>query len=85
MVYFQTKNTSLGKFWRAFEWKTLVYFMTIGIILWPFGIIYGRLVWFVVIWYILPILVFWTKKNLATLHRSRLRNTRTEFESRQGV
>jgi hypothetical protein len=30
----------------------LVYFMTILNILWPFGIIYGRLEHFVVIWYI---------------------------------
>jgi hypothetical protein len=25
MVYFQTKNPSMGKFWRALEWKSLVY------------------------------------------------------------
>jgi hypothetical protein len=29
MVYFQTKNTNLGKFWRALEWKRLVYSMAI--------------------------------------------------------
>jgi hypothetical protein len=29
MVYFQTKNPNLGKFWRALEWKLLVYFMVI--------------------------------------------------------
>jgi hypothetical protein len=34
-----------------------VYFMTICNILWPFGIICGRLVLFVAIWYIFPILV----------------------------
>jgi hypothetical protein len=44
MVYFQTKNPNLGKFWMALEWKMLVYFMTISNILRPFGIIYGRLV-----------------------------------------
>jgi hypothetical protein len=43
MVYFQTKNPNLGKFWRACEWKML-YFITIWNILRPFGIIYGRLV-----------------------------------------
>jgi hypothetical protein len=32
-----------------------------------FGIFYGHLVHFVVIWYIFPVLVFCTKKNLATL------------------
>jgi hypothetical protein len=35
----------------------LVYFMTICYILWPFGIIYVRLVLFVVICYIFPVLV----------------------------
>jgi hypothetical protein len=38
MVYFQTKNTNLGKFWTALEWKRLVCSMAIGIVLWPFGI-----------------------------------------------
>jgi hypothetical protein len=33
----------------------------------PLEIIYGRLVYFVVIWSFLPVLVFCTKKNLATL------------------
>jgi hypothetical protein len=36
------------------------YFRAIGNILWPFGIFCGNLVFF-------PVLVFWTKKNLATL------------------
>jgi hypothetical protein len=27
MVCFQTKNSNLGKFWRALEWKVLLYFM----------------------------------------------------------
>jgi hypothetical protein len=31
MVCFQTKNPNSGKFWRALEWKMLVY-------LWSFGI-----------------------------------------------
>jgi hypothetical protein len=26
MVYFKTKNTDLGKFWRAYDWEMLVYF-----------------------------------------------------------
>jgi hypothetical protein len=37
MVYFQTKNPSMGKFWRALEWKSLVYSIYIWNILWPFG------------------------------------------------
>jgi hypothetical protein len=43
-------------------------------ILWPFGLFYGHLVYFVVIWYILSlfgiffeVLAYCTKKNLATL------------------
>jgi hypothetical protein len=40
-VYFPTKNPNFGKFWRALEWKMLVYVMTIFIILRPFGIIYN--------------------------------------------
>jgi hypothetical protein len=36
-------------------------------ILRPFDIFYGHLVYFVVIWYILPALACCTKKNLATL------------------
>jgi hypothetical protein len=62
MVYFQTKNPNLGKFWTALDWKMLIYLMAIWNIL-------GR---FRVIWYILgsfgifpPILVFCTMKNLA--------------------
>jgi hypothetical protein len=39
----------------------LVYFAAIGNILWPFGIFCGNLV------YIFPVLVLWTKENLATL------------------
>jgi hypothetical protein len=49
MVYFQTKNPILGKFWRALEWQ-------IWYILWPFGIYYCRfgnlVVYFSPFWYI---------------------------------
>jgi hypothetical protein len=50
IVFFQTKNPNLGKFWRALEWKGLVYghteyFTAIWYILWPFGNV-------VIIWYI---------------------------------
>jgi hypothetical protein len=34
---------------------------------WPFVIVYGNLAIFVVNWYISPVLVYCTKKNLATL------------------
>jgi hypothetical protein len=42
-------------------------FMAIWSILWPFGICFGHLVYYPPFWYILPILVCCTKKNLATL------------------
>jgi hypothetical protein len=54
MVCFQTKNRNLGKFWRVFLSKILVYFITIWSILRPLEIVYGHLVCFVVIWYLFP-------------------------------
>jgi hypothetical protein len=68
IVYFQTKNPNLGKFWRVLQWKMFVYFMSIWSILLPFGIFYTNLVHFLVIWYIFPVLVCGSKKNLATLY-----------------
>jgi hypothetical protein len=62
---FQTKNPNLGKFGRVlhtmkdvgkFDGK-LVCFTAMSYILWPFG----------TFWYIFPVLVCRTKKNLATL------------------
>jgi hypothetical protein len=44
MVYFQTKNPNLGKFWRALEWKMLVYSIVIWYTLQQYGILYGHLV-----------------------------------------
>jgi hypothetical protein len=53
MVYFLTKNPNLVTFWITLKWKVLVSFMalwsilrTIWYILWPFGIISFRLVYF---------------------------------------
>jgi hypothetical protein len=57
MVYFQTKNPNLGKFWRVLQWKTLVY-MSTWYILRPFWYIYGRLIYFMVIWYIYGRLIY---------------------------
>jgi hypothetical protein len=45
----------------------LSYFMAVWSILQPFGIFCGHLVYFMVIWYIFPVLVCCAKKNLATL------------------
>jgi hypothetical protein len=67
MVCFPTKNPNLGKFWRALQLKMLVYFMDIRSILRSFGKFYGRLVYFVVIWYMFSHFGIFTKKNLATL------------------
>jgi hypothetical protein len=39
MVCFQTQNPNFGKFWRALQWKMLVYFITIWSSLRTFGII----------------------------------------------
>jgi hypothetical protein len=44
MAYFQTKNTNLGKFGKALEWKMLVYFMVVWNVLRPFGIFNRQLV-----------------------------------------
>jgi hypothetical protein len=52
MVYFQTKDPNLGKFWRALQWKMLVYFMPIWYTLRPFDKFYSHLVYFMAIWYI---------------------------------
>jgi hypothetical protein len=46
MVYFQTKNPNLVKFWRVLQRKMLVNFMAILPILLPFGKVYGNLVCF---------------------------------------
>jgi hypothetical protein len=68
MAYFKTKNPNLGSFWEGLAMKN------VGIgILCPFGLFFcnlvyfGHLVYFMVIWYISPLLVCCTKKNLATL------------------
>jgi hypothetical protein len=67
MVCFQTKNLNLDKFWWTLEWIMLKYFMAIWNILRTLGIFYDHLVHFMLIWYIFPVLVSCTKKNLAAL------------------
>jgi hypothetical protein len=54
MVCFQTKNSNLGKFWRALDGKMLIYFRTFWNSSWTFGIFYYHLVLFVFICYIFP-------------------------------
>jgi hypothetical protein len=46
MVYFQTKSTNVGKFWRTLDWKMLEHFMGIWNILRTFRICYDHLVHF---------------------------------------
>jgi hypothetical protein len=81
MVYFQTKNHNLGKFWSVLQWKMLVFEReAIWSILLPLGIFYGHLEHFVVFWYIFAVfLVCCTKKNLATLV-GRFRKTAPVFK-----
>jgi hypothetical protein len=79
MACLQTKNPNFGKFWRVLQWKILRYFMTVWSILRPLEIFYGHLVYFVVIWYIFPVLVFCTKKNLATLIPLKYKNPESAF------
>jgi hypothetical protein len=58
----------------ALEWKVFVYYIGVCNNLQPFGAIYGHLVHFMAIWYILwsfgkssPVLVYCVKKYLAIL------------------
>jgi hypothetical protein len=66
MVYFQTKNSNLGKFLRALDWRMLIYFMAIWNFWLIFWIFYDHLAHFVFNWYIFPVLVSCTKNILET-------------------
>jgi hypothetical protein len=69
MVCFRTKNPNLGKFWRALEWRMLVYFMPIWNMLWPFGIFNGHLAFIWQFGIFSSALVYCVKNNLATLFK----------------
>jgi hypothetical protein len=75
MAYLKTQSANLGKFWRVWQWKMLVYYIAIWSILMPFGMFYCHLVYLVANWYILRLvyifLVCFTMNNLATLSRPR--------------
>jgi hypothetical protein len=62
MVYFQTKNPTMGKRFRALYWKMLIYLVPIWNILLTFWIFYDHLLYFLFIGYIFPVLVSCTKK-----------------------
>jgi hypothetical protein len=53
-------------FWKALEWKLLVYIMNFWY-LWPCGLFHSRLVYCVIIWYIFQFWYVGLRKNLATL------------------
>jgi hypothetical protein len=49
--HFHTKNHNSGLFWRALEWKMLVYFMKFDIVyVMSLGTFYAHLLHFVVNW-----------------------------------
>jgi hypothetical protein len=62
MVYFQTKNPNLGKFWSVLQ-----HFVAIWSILLPFRILNGHMVYFVVILVYFSRFGICTKKNMAAL------------------
>jgi hypothetical protein len=64
---FSNQTPTFGEFWKAFEWKMIISFMTIWYTFWSFALFYGNLLHLVDICYIIPILVYCIKKNLATL------------------
>jgi hypothetical protein len=64
---FSNQKSHIGKILEGLAIEDVGIFMTIWNILWPFDIIYGRLVQFVVIWYIFSLWFVLTMKNLATL------------------
>jgi hypothetical protein len=72
MAYFQTKIPIWINVRGSYNERWGVYFMAIWSILLQFGILCGHMVYFMVLWYIFPVLVYYTKKNLATLLISRL-------------
>jgi hypothetical protein len=52
MVYFRTKNSNLGKFWRTSACQMLIHFLAVWNILRTFGTCYDYFIHFVFIWYI---------------------------------
>jgi hypothetical protein len=66
MVSFQPKTYNLGKFWRALDWKMLIYFMVIWKILQTFGIFWDHLYISCSFGTFFPVLVYGINKNLAT-------------------
>jgi hypothetical protein len=67
MVYFQTKNPNFVENFSVLRLEYVDIFYGHLKYLGIFGIFYDPLVQFVFVWYIFPVLVSFTNKNLATL------------------
>jgi hypothetical protein len=67
---YKPKKYQFGQFLEGVEMEDVGIFLAVRSILWPSGIFYGFLVYLKVNWYILPVLVSCSKKNLATLFGS---------------
>jgi hypothetical protein len=80
MLYFQTKNPNLGKFWRAFQRNMLAYFTAIGSIIKLLYIFYISLVYFLALWYILW--SFGIFPRFGTLYQGKSGNPAQEMEAR---
>jgi hypothetical protein len=65
MVCFQTKNPNLGKCLSALDWKMLIF-------LWPFGIFYAHLGYFMTIWYLHFVFIWSIFPVLGTVHQKNL-------------
>jgi hypothetical protein len=57
----------LEKLWKVLQWNMLIHSMSIWYFFRPFFKLWCHLVCFKVIWFIFPVLVCCTEKNLATL------------------
>jgi hypothetical protein len=67
MVYFQTKDRNLGKFWRVLQWKMLVHFI-------DFGLFYGHLIYCTYIRYILWQCVWYIFPHFGILYQEKSGN-----------
>jgi hypothetical protein len=70
---FLNQKLQLGKFWRAFHWKKLIYLVDIRNILQPFGKFYDQLIPFVFIWYNFPVWYHVPRKICQPCHKRPLK------------
>jgi hypothetical protein len=62
MVYFKTKNPNMGYILGGLGIDNVGIIYGHLVWLWPFGILYGRLVYFVVLWYFFRFGLFGPRK-----------------------